>query len=353
MKFVVNARFLTQPITGVQRFAIEISKILKQNLKGEILFAAPKGIIHDEIAQELDVRVVGSTQSYFWEQIDLYRFLKKNNSPILINLCNTAPLLYNKNVVTIHDLAFEVFPQTYSKSFLHIYKYLIPRIAHRARKIITVSEFSKSEIVKYYGVPEAKIEVIHNAVNSSFHYVEDIRLKEKKYFLTVSSLNYRKNLKLVLNAFNTLNNKEKNIKLYVVGDIDSRSFSKYNLNDFKTNQNIVFLGRLSDEDLMKYYSNSIAFIYPSLYEGFGIPPLEAQFCNSAAIVSDIECFHEIFQDSVIFTNILDSQDLVKNMQLFFDDNFKDNFIIKGMKNKNKYNWERSGEKLLRLLEKMK
>lgn len=350
MKVVVNARFLTQPITGVQRFAIEISKILKKHLQNDIIFVAPKDIINWEIASELDVKIIGTHKSHIWEQIDLRRFLIKNNSPLLLNLCNTAPLFYRNNVITIHDIAFEVYPQTYSKKFLLVYKFLIPKLAHSAKKIITVSEFSKSEIMKYYNIPNDKIEVIYNAVSTEFQEIGNGNLRKERYFLTVSSLNYRKNLKLVLKAFTILNNTEKNVRLYVVGDLDNKSFSKYNLHEFETNNKIIFLGRLSDEKLMEYYSNSLAFIYPSLYEGFGIPPLEAQRCKAPVIVSDIPCFHEIFGESVIYTHSEDSNQLIDKMQFVLKNNIRLEQISKGIENENNYNWQKSGKKLLKLLE---
>lgn len=349
MKVVVNARFLTQPITGVQRFAIEISKKLKKHLQNDIIFVAPKDIINWEIASELDVKIIGINKSHVWEQIDLRRFLIKHNSPLLLNLCNTAPLFYHNNVITIHDIAFEVYPQTYSKKFLLVYKFLIPKLAHYAKKIITVSEFSKSEMMKYYNIPSDKIEIIYNAVSTKFQEIYNENLRKEKYFLTVSSLNYRKNLKLVLKAFTILNNTEKNVKLYVVGDLDNKSFSKYNLHEFETNNKIVFLGRLSDEKLMEYYSNSLAFIYPSLYEGFGIPPLEAQKCKTAVIVSDIPCFREIFGNSVIYNDVHQANQLKDNMQLLLTEGFRLKFVIKGIENENRYSWEKSSENILRLI----
>lgn len=347
---IVNARFLTQSVTGVQRFAIEISKILKKYLQDDVIFVAPKGIIHPDIAAELNVKIIGTNTSHFWEQIDLRRFLMKNKSPILLNLCNTAPLFYSNNIITIHDIAFEVYPQTYSKKFLLVYKYLIPRLAHSAKKILTVSEFSKSEMMKFYHIPKDKIEIIYNAVDSKFQTINNENLKKERYFLTVSSLNYRKNLNLVLKAFDIFSKTERNAKLYIVGDLDNKSFSKCNLQESKLNENVVFLGRLSDEKLMEYYSNSLAFIYPSLYEGFGIPPLEAQRCRVPVIVSDIPCFHEIFGESVIYTHLQDFNQLIYKMQFFLKDDIRLEQISKGIENESKYSWEKSGKKLLKLLE---
>lgn len=349
MKVVVNARFLTQPITGVQRFAIEISKGLKKYLQDDVVFIAPKGVIHEDLASELNVRIVGLNQSHLWEQIDLRIFLLKHNCPLLLNLCNTAPVFYSNSIITVHDVAFEVYPQTYSKKFLLLYKYLIPHLVHNAKKIITVSEFSKSEIIKFYNISADRIEVINNAVSTDFHPIENKNLQKQKYFLTVSSLNYRKNLKIVLEAFNLLSKNEEHVKLYIVGDLNDKAFSKYSLDDFGIHKNIVFLGRLSDKELMEYYSNSKAFIYPSLYEGFGIPPLEAQKCKTAVIVSDIPCFWEIFGNSVIYNDVHQANQLKDKMQLLLTEDFRLKFVIKGIENENRYSWEKSNKNILRLI----
>ncbi|OCK52653.1 hypothetical protein BA768_11075 [Chryseobacterium sp. CBo1] len=349
MKIVINARFLTQSITGVQRFAIEISRYLKKELGEDAVFVSPKNIIHSEIAEELNVKILGINRFHLWEQIDLPLFLLKNKSPLLLNLCNTAPLFYRNNIVTIHDIAFEIFPQAYSKEFLLLYKYLLPSIARSSKKIITVSNFSKSEIIRLYNISVDKIMVVNNAVNKSFCAVQNEELKKEQYFLTVSSLNYRKNLKLVLNAFNILSQTDEEIRLYIVGDINGKSFSRYNLEEFKSNTKISFLGRLSDVRLMEYYTNTIAFIYPSLYEGFGIPPLEAQKCEAPVIVSDIPCFHEVFYDSVLYTNTENHYELKDKMNLFRDENYRALYIKKGSQNHIKYSWEKSGSEVLKII----
>ena len=148
----VNSRFLTQNITGVQRFAIEISKQLKKLLNSKIQFVAPKNIIHKDLAEELDVKVIGYNTGHLWEQIDLPLYLSSIGKPLLLNLSNTAPLFYKNKIVTIHDVAFKRFPQTYSFKFRMFYNLLIPIILKNSKHILTVSEFSKNEINKIYGI---------------------------------------------------------------------------------------------------------------------------------------------------------------------------------------------------------
>ena len=336
-RIIVNARFLTQPITGVQRFAIEISLRLKKELGEKIMFVSPKEIIQNELAKELQVNTIGYTTSHLWEQIELPLYLKKKGSPLLLNFCNTAPLLYKNKISTIHDIAFEVY----------VYRFLIPKICKNSKKIITVSDFSKQEIIKYYKTKTDKIQVIYNAVNDGFIYNENIELKNQKYFLAVSSLNYRKNIPFVLDSFIEFIKDCPDYKLYLIGGMDTKSFSKLNLSKYTNHPNIIFLGRVSDEDLILYYSNAVAFIYPSLYEGFGIPPLEAQKCGTPVILSNLSCFPEIFGQSVLYCDVDNINSLVKQMNLILEKELRDNIKKLGEENEKKYNWDLSANCLMK------
>lgn len=302
MKVVVNARFLTQRITGVQRFAIEVGLELKKMLGDDILFVSPSNIEQKEYAKQLSVKVVGNHKGHLWEQWDLPQYLKKQGSPLLLSLCNTAPLNYANKIVTVHDVAFEAYPQTFSKAFLYSYRFLIPRIINSAKRVITVSQFSKDEIVKYYGTDAKKIHVVFSAVADKFHIKEDLDLQKEKYFLAVSSLNYRKNFLAVLKAFDLFKKEREDVSLFIIGDLSNSNFKAIDIEAYKKDPRILFLGRVSDEELVKYYSNAQAFVFPSIYEGFGLPPLEAQTCGCPVLVSDIPPHHEVVGESGKFCN---------------------------------------------------
>ena len=346
---IINGRFLTQRITGVQRFAIEISKALK-GLYSKLLIVSPPNIIQDIIAKELDVQIIGTHTGHLWEQIDLPIFLKKIEKPLLLCLANTAPIFYNNKITTIHDVAFKVYPETFSKKFLYSYLFIIPRILKSSKHILTVSDFSKEEINKYYHTELEKISIIHNAVNKEFTYVNDNKLNKTPYFLAVSSVNYRKNFLAVLKAFNLFKQKSKNdYKLYVIGDLKSDSFSKINISCYINNPDIVFCGRVSDEELIRYYSNAVAFLYPSLYEGFGIPPLEAQACMCPVICSAIPPLMEVLQDSALYTNPYDIEDLAQKMEMIIHSNLRNDLIALGKENIKRFSWNKSAMQLKEIL----
>lgn len=340
---VVNARFLTQKITGVQRFAIEISLELKKILKENVLFISPCNIEQKEYAKILGVTVVGKHKGHVWEQWDLPLYLNEIGKPLLLNLANTAPLIYKNKISTIHDVAFEIYPQTFNKTFLYVYRFLMPRIIRSSKRIVTVSESSKREICDIYQVDKEKVFVVYNAVSDKFKHIENERLKSEKYFLAVSSLNYRKNFIAVLKAFELYSKTHEEEHLYIIGDIRNANFKGIDISQFMHNPRVKFLGRVSDNELIAYYSNAIGFIYPSIYEGFGIPPLEAQACSCPILLSDIPSLKEVFSDSALYCNPYDINDIAEKMHELLDKT--ETYIKRGTKNVNRFSWNASAQLL--------
>ena len=333
MNVVINCRFLTQSITGVQRYGIEIVKRLidiNQGVKYKCI--SPIGILDANLQKELNVEIVGKHTGHIWEQLDLVSYLNSNGSPLLLNLANTGPLYYLNNIITIHDLAFTKDKRWFSFTFRKVYNFLIPRLIKKARHVISVSEFSKNEIINYYNTSKKLITVAYNGVEH-LPIIND-NIEKSDYYLVVGSLDLRKNLELVINAFNILN-----LPLKIVGG-NSKSFGKQKKIDVV--DNIEFLGRVSDEELSLLYMRSKGFIYMSLYEGFGIPPIEAINYKTTPIVSDIEVFHEILGDYARYCNPYNLEELISSIKMYDDDNYKNeitNYVVDSFREK--YSWNKS------------
>lgn len=351
-RICINARFLTQKLTGVQRFASEISKELRMLYsKEELIFVCPHNIIHKELAKELGVKIIGKHTGHLWEQIDLPIYLKNRGNPLLICLANTAPIFYQNKISTIHDVAFKVYPETFSKKFLYSYLFIIPRILKTSKHILTVSNFSKKEIYKYYHTDLNKISVVYNAVKDEFTNQNDYELNKYPYFLAVSSVNYRKNFLAVLKAFELFKDRVKgDYKLYVIGDLNSYSFNRIDLSSYKNNSDIIFLGRVSDEELVRYYSNAISFLYPSLYEGFGIPTLEAQACLCPVLCSSIEPLKEVLSDSALYANPYSVGDIASKMGMLTHPELRNKLIQLGKENLKRFSWDVSATQLMKIVD---
>lgn len=349
-KVIVNARFLAQRLTGVQRFSMELSLQLKRILGDKVIFVSPYNIIQTEIARSLDVKVIGKYTGYLWEQIELPLWLKCHGTPKLLNLCNVAPLYYRNNYVTIHDITWVRYPNAYSSMFRMIYNFMIQRLCHNAKHLFTVSEFSHSEISHYYRIPLKKISVIYNAVDNKFSPVVDGQLRNEHYFVAVSSLKENKNFPVVLESFKRLQKRLPKVKLYIIGDLQDKNFRTVDLEEYMQDPQIRFLGRVSDEDLIRYYSNAIAFIFPSFYEGFGLPVLEAQACGCPVISSNCSSLPEVLHKSGLYNSPLDINGFIDKMiQLATDDVLRTGLIQQGFENIKRFSWENSAKRLSILL----
>lgn len=341
----VNARFLAHPITGVQRYALEISKQLVKLLP-KIKLLAPQKIIHHEAARAFGVELIGDHSGHTWEQIDLPLFLKKNGSPLLVNLANTAPLLYPNKVTTLHDVAFERFPENFTRKFRLAYQLATPRILKSSRKIMTVSEFSKREICELYNTQPDKVCVIPNAVADSFRRVASpVR---ERYLLAVSSLNRQKNFHGLVEAFGQLT--QSTHKLYIVGSLNKNFADPGLVRKIESDARIKLLGRVSDEDLVTLYSGADAFIFPSFYEGFGLPPLEAQACGCPVIASNTASLPEVCRDSALYCSPYDTNDIAEKIQLLISKpELAEDLKEKGFANFMRYSWESSAMQLAQVL----
>jgi len=352
-EIVINARFLTQTITGVQRFAIEICRLLKQMMP-QIRFVAPSNIIHPDVAAELNVEIYGKLSSHFWEQLELPRYLRQLSNPLLINLCNTAPIYYSNKVVCIHDLAVFINPLWFSKSFATLYKIILPRIARSSKKVLTVSNFSKESLHAILNIPETNIAVIYNAVSERFIKENALTSENKygRYILAVSSIEPRKNLKNLIQAFKLAD--LPGIKLVIVG-AGSKVFNDLDLKTLvQGHEDIIFTGYLSDADLTGVYQKALMLVYPSLFEGFGIPPLEAMHCGCPTIVSNTSSLPEVCGDASYYVNPLNPEEIAQAIkQLTENEEIRKTLILKGLKRAKIFNWKNSAEKMAGIINTLK
>lgn len=209
-----------------------------------------------------------------------------------------------KTVVTIHDICFEHFNDIFEKSVFFRNKLLVPYAARHSDAVITVSEFSKKDIADTYGLDENKIVVVYNAVDSDFRILskeekKDSIVREKfgvgnnPYIICVGNLQPRKNIPRLVEAYiQYKKNNKTDLRLVIVGKKAWQYGETLNFTSMDTD-NIILTGYVSRQELIELLNQAEGFIYPSFYEGFGIPPLEALACGTKVAVSDIPVMHEI------------------------------------------------------------
>lgn len=347
---MINARFLTQKITGVQRFAIEISKELKAQFPDKVRFVTPPNILHQELADKLKVVVVGKNTGHLWEQYDLVRYLKSVGNPVLLNLANSAPLFYRNSVVTIHDLAVYHNPNWFSYPYRIYYHFLTPRIVRKATKVITVSHTVKQELIDKFLLPVDKVEVVYNAVADTLK-KEPVNSGKENYILTVGSLEPRKNLQRLVLAY--LKADLPDHELYIIGG-NAAAFADTGIADLiKNDSRIKLLGRVSDSQLHSMYAKAKLFAYVSLYEGFGLPNIEAMAQGVPVLTSDIGAIREVCGDAAWYVNPTSVDDISEGiLKLIHSPALLKDQSHKGMAKAKEYNWSASAAKLFNAIQKL-
>lgn len=297
---VINGKFMSQRLTGVQRYAreilLELDKLADSSV--DIVLLTDKNAV--DIPDYKNIRVVsaGKLAGNIWEQITLPAYAIRHKA-LCVSLCNMAPIL-KPDVVTVHDINFKVNKNFFSKKFVQWYNFVFFIIMKRIKTIFTVSEFSKSEIECNYGISPEKIIVTYNGwqhyerISADTQALAKFGLISGDYYFSMSSMSPNKNFKWVAQAAKD----NPDVLFAVSGAVNSKVFA--DTADLEAPENLKFLGYISDEEAKALISHCRAFLFPSFYEGFGIPPLEALSTGAKAVVSDSSCMKEIFGDSVYY-----------------------------------------------------
>ena len=331
----VNVRTLGYHITGVQRYLLSLLAHLP-----------------DRIYPVKPARPLQGIKGHVWEQLYLPTQLKRR---LLWSPGNTGPLGVSRQVLTVHDASALDHPEWFERKFALWYSALLPRLIRKVRAIITVSNFSKERIIHRTGVQPEHIQVIGNGVEPRFRPVDPEMVKTivaefgltEPYVLFVGSLEPRKNLKLLLDAWSS--GKFAGATLAIAG-ATGHLFQQYALDSLPNG--VCLLGRVQDDVLPALYSGAAAFVYGSIYEGFGLPPLEALACGCPVTVSDIPAHREVCGPTASYFNPFSSEDLMQKLDalLRLDRTERALRVKLGIHRAAGYSWEKAAAATWQVLE---
>lgn len=347
---IIDARMVTEELHGIGRYAYEIIKGMCkiENFNVKVLVNnedIAKKIFNEKNLEYIVIKSKFLSITEIWEIPKVINKMKrfKYLSPSF----SASPFIKLESYMTIHDLNHIKLPQYYSKMHSVYYKLAVKPFANKCKKIFTVSNFAKKEIVEWLNCDLNKVVVTYNGVDNKFnkkYNIEKFKSIQKKYNLPSKYILYvgnqkpHKNLKTLIKAMKYIE------ETLIINGQATEQIEKL-INELDVNGKIRFIGYIEESDLPYIYNLAEEFIFPSIYEGFGLPPLEAVCCGSKVIVSDIEVLDEILGDKVWSFKRYDEKDLAKKIK----DVMKEEKNVNIDELRKKFNWDNTIEQTTKFL----
>lgn len=350
MTIAINARFLTQNMSGVQRFAREVTTAMaalsEAGQAPRLRLLAPRGA--PQTFAGLPVDIVGRLSGQAWEQLELPRAAGRD---LLLNLGNTAPLLRGaRQAVVIHDAGAFDTPDSYSLAFRSWYRALHLALPRLGAQLITVSDFSRTRLSRRLGVDAATIGVVAEGGEHALRDPADETvlakhgLAPRSYALAVGTRAGHKNLGALRDAVSLL--AQRGLVLAVAGAADASVFR--NASDVDAAR---ALGRVSDAELRALYENALCLIFPSRYEGFGLPPLEAMWCHCPVLAASAGAVPEVCGDAALWFDAEGPRTPAAALARLLDEpGLADHLRATGRARAETFSWPAAARRLLDLVE---
>ncbi|MDD4953548.1 MAG: glycosyltransferase family 1 protein [Candidatus Omnitrophica bacterium] len=361
MRIGIDARFIQGPNTGVTNYLVNLIKALERIDRDNdytLFLSDPDYAGRLRQGSRFKV-IVKEASALFWKNVWLPKQARKLKIDVMHFPAYTCPFVKVKNsVVTVHDLVHKVNPRWFSLRELILIGLPITIAIRKAAKIIAVSESTKRDIMKFYGVKEDKIAVTLEAADSTFRPIndqaalEDIRSKYKlgiNFILYVGVLFKRRNIQRLIEAF-LLMQKDKELPGYqlVIAGPGKDYFDLQGLLDrYKLRDRVSYLGYVDQQDLPLLYNAASFFVYPSLYEGFGLPVLEAMSCGKAVITSNVSSLPEITGEAGILIDPYSTEELYQAMRRLGQDNgLRERLGDLALERSRNFSWEKMARQTL-------
>lgn len=349
---------------GVSQYTEQVLRLFVTDTltRGDSLsvFVGPDKRVHDwfpvrsNVSYHLSHLPTGSAPGrILWEQCIAPIAARREHLDVLFCPVNVVPVAaLAPSVVTVHDLAFIAYPEAYHASKRRYLSLMTRLSVRRARRVIAVSAHTKDDLVHHFGVAPAKVTVIPNAMDSRFHPASDLaavaRFKTdhhlpERCILFVGTVEPRKNLQRLIEAFARLGRAEQDVTLVIVG---ASGWMTSNLapvvRRHELTDRVLFTGYVPDDELPRWYQAATVFCYPSLYEGFGLPVLEAMACGTPVVASNASSIPEVAGDAAVLVNPTDVAALSGALQtLLADAPRRAEMRRAGIERARDYSWERT------------
>ena len=354
--------------TGVEWYSYYLIQNLKKIDKENHYFLYTDKKLRGELAnnpENFEEKVLTWPFKYLWTQVRLSAemLLSTKKPDILFVPAHTLPLIHPQNsVITIHDVAFARFPELYSRKELIYHHWIMKFIRKAAKKIITISQFSKKEIIKFYKINPEKIKVIYLGINKSIYrplkdksQLEKILSQYKvrqPFFLNIARWENKKNILGLIRAFKIFQEKySSDFQLVLIGK-EGYGFSQIleEVKKLDLEDKVHFVHWLSPEILVYFLNGATAFVFPSFYEGFGLPVLEAMACATPVIASQVSSLPEIAGKAALFVNPYQPEEIAQAMiSIAKDENLAEELVNRGFDQIKKFSWEKCAQETLALL----
>jgi glycosyltransferase involved in cell wall biosynthesis len=355
MTTFINARFLSQPLSGVQRFAGEILGALDRQLTANPELAAaigpikalhPAGVLRHPKWRLISAQQIGRTRGHVWEQGAL---LRASKTGILVSLGNAGPLRHPAQILTLHDANIWEIPDAFSPAYKLLHKSMRPMLARRAKRLLTGSKFSATALSGHLGIEVDRFSVIPNGANhilnvaADHSILQEYGLRKNEYLLSVGNLSPNKNIEKLIQAHSLAGASVP--PLVVVGG----AASGVEMQRLTASSRVRFLGRVSDGALRALYEQALGFVFPSLYEGFGIPPLEAMQLGAPVLASNTTAMPEVLQDGAMFFDPTGVYEMAVSLHQFsnLSNTERSTLIERGTKISAGFTWDKSALLLAR------
>ena len=333
------------------------------------IFISPENIETLEINQSnfnfIPVSLQNRIARIAWEQTALPLQIINLKIDVLHSPHYTTPIIKNcKSVVTFHDMTFYLFPEMHEKAKVILFKNMIQYSSLAANKIISVSQSTSTDMMKILDIDPTKICTVLSAANPKYFvqdtdHIEQVcskySLEQKQYLLFVGALEPRKNIPLLIEAYSKLVEEFPNIPLVIVGKKGWMYQSIFELvESLNISDEVRFLGYVDEDDLVALYNGAKVFVYPSTYEGFGFPVLEAMQCGTPVITSNTSSLPELAGDSALLIDPNNVDDLLNKMRnLLVNDSLAMELSVKGLARASLFTWQNTAMQTLNVYQSLK